>query len=433
MIVKTEQCRICGSTDLVPLLDLGPQALTGWFPRRRTEDVPVAPLQLVKCDECRPGNCGLVQLRHSVDPKLIYGERYGYRSGLNASMRTHIARTVAALRRWVTLRKDDRIVDIGSNDGTLLGNFEECRFRLIGVDPTAAKFREFYRNDIDVVPGFFRSELVQSHLAGRPAKIVTSLSMFYDLERPMRFMEEVRDLLHRDGVWLIEQSYLPQMIRSNAYDTICHEHLEYYRLKQIKWMADRTGWKIIDVYFNGVNGGSFAVMLSRDDGCRAEATNLVRQILRWEEEDGFAGRRPYEEFARRVEAHRRELLGTLTTLRRAGATVLGYGASTKGNVLLQYCGLSEKDIPAVLEINADKFGCFTPGTGIPILSEQVLDDIGPDHLLVLPWHFRDMIIRKEAGFTSGGGRLILPLPQVEVIGRTGHANSKAQDQCHVNK
>lgn len=407
------RCRICGGADLRPVIDLGAQSLTGWFPRRRSEDIPVAPLQLVKCDDSLSGNCGLVQLRHSVDPELIYGERYGYRSGLNASMRAHLNRTVEALRRRVHWEAGDIVLDIGSNDGTLLGKYEAGRFRLVGVDPTAAKFRSFYRDDIEVVPEFFTAERMRQILSGRPAKVITAVSMFYDLEDPLEFMRQVRGLLHREGVWLIEQSYMPQMIARTAYDTICHEHLEYYGLKQIKWMADRAGLKIIDVYFNDVNGGSFAVIFGRDDGPYPEATRSIGRVLR--AEAGLETAKPFEDFTRTVGRHRRELTAALRDIRREGAAVFGYGASTKGNVLLQYCGLDENDIPAILDINPDKFGCYTPGTGIPILSEELLDDLRPDFLLVLPWHFRDMIVRKERAFVNGGGVLMFPLPRVDVV------------------
>ncbi|MCB1320337.1 MAG: methyltransferase domain-containing protein, partial [Leptospiraceae bacterium] len=238
---------------MLPVTDLGCQALTGWFPQTRDEHVPEAPLELVKCNDAYPQHCGLVQLRHSFDPQLIYGDRYGYRSGLNMSMREHITKTVADLRSRIRLEEGDVIVDIGSNDGTLLGNFEANRFQLIGIDPTADKFQRYYRDDIVTFPEFFHPGQLSGMLGDRKVKLITALSMVYDLEDPLTFMAQGRELLHREGLWLIEQSYMPTMINCIAYDTICHEHLEYYCLKQIKWMADRAGLKIIDVYFNAIN------------------------------------------------------------------------------------------------------------------------------------------------------------------------------------
>ncbi|MCA9403638.1 MAG: methyltransferase domain-containing protein [Candidatus Omnitrophica bacterium] len=414
MIKEIRHCRICGSADLLPVVDLGCQALTGLFPRRLEEDVPVAPLQLVKCDDASAECCGLLQLRHAFDPHYIYGERYGYRSGLNSAMTEHLARTVADLRRRVDLREGDAVIDIGSNDGTLLGNFEEGRYRLIGIDPTAGKFREFYRDDITVIPDFFSPDALRACLSGRKVKLVTALSMFYDLENPVEFMCDVRDLLHQEGLWLIEQSYMPSMIDRTAYDTICHEHLEYYRMKQIKWMADRAGLKIVDVMFNDVNGGSFGVIFARDDSSHKGAAPLVEQILRHEGLRQYETLQPFAGFEGAVCEHRRQLITTIKDVRRHGATVLGYGASTKGNVLLQYCGVGPSDIPAILEINADKFDCYTPGTGIPIVSEAALEQIHPEYLLILPWHFESMIIQKEAAFLDRGGQMIFPLPKVRI-------------------
>ncbi|MBZ0166506.1 MAG: class I SAM-dependent methyltransferase [Candidatus Omnitrophica bacterium] len=414
MIKEIQHCRICGSADLVPVTHLGCQALTGWFPRTRDEEVPVAPLELVKCDDGHPQRCGLVQLRHSFDPRLIYGDRYGYRSGLNTSMREHIAKTIADLRSRIRLEEGDVIVDIGSNDGTLLGNFEAGRFQLIGIDPTADKFRRYYRDDIMTVPEFFHPGQLNGILGDQKVKLITALSMMYDLEDPQTFMSQVRELLHRGGMWLIEQSYMPSMINGTAYDTICHEHLEYYGLKQIKWMADRAGLKIIDVYFNHINGGSFAVVFARDDAAYPEAGQLISKILQQESRQQFDSTQPFVAFEKAVRQHRQKLINTLDALRQEGATVLGYGASTKGNVLLQYCGLGPAEIPLILEINEDKFDCFTPGTGIPIVCEDAMARINPDYLLVLPWHYKDMIIRKERAFLQKGGGLIFPLPAVSL-------------------
>lgn len=412
MIKEIQHCRICGSADLLPVVNLGCQSLTGLFPRSVEEEVPVAPLELVKCDDDAPGCCGLVQLRHAFDPAFIYGERYGYRSGLNPAMVGHIARTVADLRQRVDLEEGDAVIDIGSNDGTLLANFEADRYRLIGIDPTAAKFREYYREDIMIIPDFFSPHVLSDGLCGRQAKLITALSMFYDLEDPVGFMADVRGLLHPEGLWLIEQSYMPSMIDRTAYDTICHEHLEYYRMKQIKWMADRAGLKIVDVTFNEVNGGSFAVYFSRDDSPHAEAAELVDQILRNEAAHRYETLQPFADFEDNVREHRRQLTAVIKGLQHDGASILGYGASTKGNVLLQYCGFGPADIPVILEINADKFDCFTPGSRIPIVSEDVLHQLNPDYVLILPWHFKNAIIQKESAFLERGGKMIFPLPKV---------------------
>jgi hypothetical protein len=238
--------------------------------------------------------------------------------------------------------------------------------------------------------------------------------MFYDLENPLSFMREVASILDDEGVWHFEMSYMPSMVRTMGYDTICHEHLEYYSLRQIKWMTDRSDLKIVNVEFNETNGGSFAVTAARRSSSHAEAATLVEDLLRAEETTGLTSVEQHRAFENAVEKHKTELLWLLHALKSEGHTVLGYGASTKGNVLLQHCGIFRDLLPAIAEVNEDKFGCYTPGTNIPIISETEAHALKPDYLLVLPWHFRDNIIQREAEFLSRGGKLIFPLPQVEV-------------------
>ncbi|MDP9863621.1 MULTISPECIES: class I SAM-dependent methyltransferase [Streptosporangium] len=397
-----DRCRICDNTELLPVLDLGPQALTGVFPRTRDEPVPQVPLELVVCS---PSGCGLVQLRHTADFGLMYGEHYGYRSSLNRSMADHLRGKVAAIRDLVDLGPGDLVVDIGSNDGTLLSAYPADGPTLVGVDPAAAAFAEFYPPHVELIPDFFARDL----LGGRRAKVVTSIAMFYDLPRPMDFMEEVRDLLTDDGIWVIEQSYLPAMLHSTAYDVVCHEHLDYYALRQIEWMAERTGLMVVHAELNAVYGGSLSVVLARNTAGRgADGPALAR--IRAGEED-----LPYAAFARRTREHRDRLLDFLDESRKQDLLTLGYGASTKGNVILQYCGLGEADLPCIAEVNQDKFGCYTPGTGIPIVSEEEARARRPDQFLVLPWIYREPMIARERDFLRSGGKLVFPLPELEVV------------------
>ena len=257
MYTALHACRICANPSLTTFLDLGEQVLTGVFPKTREQAITRGPLQLVKCmgEEA----CGLVQLAHSYDLGEMYGDNYGYRSGLNASMVEHLYAKVARIRAAIELRPGDLVVDIGSNDGTTLGAYPSD-LTLVGVDPTGAKFREFYRPHVHLIPDFFSAQCVLTAFPGKRAKVVTSFSMFYDLEAPMDFMRQVFEVLDEGGIWVFEQSYLATMLDKNSYDTACHEHLEYYALAQIKWMADRVGFKIVDVELNEVNGGSFSVV-----------------------------------------------------------------------------------------------------------------------------------------------------------------------------
>jgi hypothetical protein len=240
--------------------------------------------------------------------------------------------------------------------------------------------------------------------------------MFYDLESPLSFMQQVYELLADEGVWVFEQSYMPTMLSMNSYDTVCHEHLEYYRLKQIKWMTDRAGFKILDVEFNQINGGSFSVMVARQGSSYRQANDLVGRILKSEEKLGLHTLKPYKAFQKRVSQHKEKFKAQIQKLKKDGKKVLGYGASTKGNVILQYCGFSEKDIPFIAEVNPDKFGSYTPGTLIPIISEAEAKIMKPDYFVVLPWHFKENIIMREKKFLKEGGKLLFPLLHSKAIG-----------------
>ncbi|NDC63366.1 MAG: class I SAM-dependent methyltransferase [Planctomycetia bacterium] len=409
-----DKCRICGNREFSLVVDLGSQALTGVFPSSREQHVPSGPLELVKCRE-DVGGCGLVQLRHSYDPDQMYGANYGYRSGLNKSMVQHLQRRVKEASELVGLSAGDVVLDIGSNDSTTLQAYGERGYRLIGIDPSAGKFRRYYPDWVECVPDFFSAAAFRGRCGDARARIVTSISMFYDLEDPVDFMRQVHDVLAPDGIWVFEQSYLPLMVERDAYDTICHEHISYYALAQIEWMAAKAGFRILDVEMNDINGGSFCVTAARSDSRREGRGDHVARLAEKERRAGYGGAKVYDDFRRRIVAHRDGLRRTVAEINASGETVCGYGASTKGNVLLQYCEFTPRDIPCIAEVNADKFGCFTPQTLIPILSEQDVRGRRPDHLLVLPWHFRQNIVSREQDYLAQGGSLLFPLPTIESV------------------
>ncbi len=406
MYRKVDRCRICGNTHLECVLDLGGQMLTGVFPRARNAKVTTGPLQLVKCIGDNEV-CGLLQLQHSYDLAEMYGENYGYRSGLNPSMVAHLHGKVKRILEHVELRADDLVVDIGSNDSTTLQAYPTGPV-LVGIDPTGIKFSSYYPTHIQLIPEFFSGALVKERFPGKKAKIITSFSMFYDLEDPISFMRDIYEVLSDDGIWVFEQSYMPAMLKTNSYDTVCHEHLEFYALRQIKWMADRVGLRILEVEFNDVNGGSFSVTVSKAGG-DSKVLPLVQKILDSEFQMGLDTLLPYQAFAASAARSKRELLEFIRSARTAGKTVAALGASTKGNVLLQYCGLTEKDIPYIGDVNSDKFGSYTPGTWIPIIPEAELLAMKPDYLIVLPWHFRKFF---EGNAKYSESKLIFPLPEL---------------------
>lgn len=406
---RISRCRSSGSEHLISVLNLGEQALTGVFPESPDQPVSRGPLELVWCPDS-----GLLQLAHSCDPGEMYGQNYGYRSGLNQSMVDHLAAKVSHLTKLRPLSPGDQVLDIGSNDGTLLG-FYDPSIRRIGIDPTGSKFKAFYPAGVELVPAFFSRAALESVVGTIRARIVTSISMFYDLEDPIAFACEVYDVLADDGVWHLEQSYMPTMLRTNSYDTVCHEHLEYYSLASMMRILDAADLKIIDISKNDVNGGSFAVSVAKRSSGFVPNRPLIDWLLREEDRMGLGTPRPFREFEERVFQHRDSLTRLIRELRRDGKRILGYGASTKGNVLLQFCGFTDKDLDCIADVNPDKFGRFTPGSRIPIVSEEVGRSMKPDYFLVLPWHFRSGILRREREFLARGGHLIFPCPEVEIV------------------
>lgn len=414
MYRKIDKCRICGNAHLERVLDLGEQMLTGVFPSDRNEKITTGPLRLVKCvgsDEV----CGLLQLEHSYDSGEMYGQNYGYRSGLNASMVTHLNDKVRKILGLVSLKEGDLVVDIGSNDSTTLQAYPTAGPVLIGIDPTGIKFHKYYPAHVQLIPEFFSSALLKERFPGKKAKVITSFAMFYDLEAPIAFMREIHEVLADDGIWVFEQSYMPTMLETNSYDTVCHEHLEFYALRQIKWMADRVGFRILDVELNDVNGGSFSITVAKSSGSHS-VMPAVQRLLDEERAKGLDTLTPYRAFAERVVQAKVDLLEFIASAHAEGKIVAALGASTKGNVLLQYCGLTEKEICFVGEVNAEKFGCYTPGTWIPIIPEEELLAKKPDYLIVLPWHFWQFFSR-NARFLPF--KLLLPLPQLKLIADNG--------------
>lgn len=409
-VKKITGCRISGSDNLIKVLSLGNQVLTGVFPKDKQQDITTGPLDLVWCPDS-----GLLQLQHSYDLGEMYGINYGYRSGLNDSMVQHLRNKVNHLVRLRPVHSGDIVLDIGSNDATLLSAYSVSGLNRIGIDPTGVKFAHFYKDGIELVPDFFSAGAYKSKFPNQNAAIITSISMFYDLERPSDFVADIAKVLGNNGIWHFEQSYMPTMLRMTSYDTVCHEHLEYYSLHVVKALIEKHGLKIIDVQMNGVNGGSFAVTVAHTQSELKPNTAVINWMLGQEDRMGLHTPKPYRDFEERVFRHRDDLVRLVRGLNADGKKVVGYGASTKGNVLLQFCGFTENDIACIAEVNPDKFGSYTPGTLIPILSESDVKAMKPDYMLVLPWHFRDSIVRREAEYLAAGGKLIFPLPEIEIV------------------
>jgi hypothetical protein len=409
MYKEIKKCRIGESANLVTVLSLGEQYLTGVFPKDPNEKITKGPLDLVWCPET-----GLLQMKHSYSLDEMYGDNYGYRSGLNASMVNHLQQKIRTLEKFVELTEKDLVIDIGSNDATSLKAYVG-KHKKVGIDPTGLKFQQYYTDEITLIPDFFTAENFTNVFGVEKAKIITSIAMFYDLEQPLTFVSDIEKCLTDDGIWHFEQSYMPSMLRTNSYDTICHEHLEFYSFKVVKNMMEARGLRVIDVQMNAINGGSFAVTVCKKNAKYKSNEPLINWLLRQEDDMGLDTPKPYRDFEERVFKHRKNLTELIKALVADGKKVFGYGASTKGNVLLQFCGLTINEIPYIAEVNEEKFGSFTPGTLIPIISEAEAKAMKPDYFLVLPWHFKDNILNREKEYISNGGKFIFPLPEIEIV------------------
>ncbi|SVC03363.1 uncharacterized protein METZ01_LOCUS256217, partial [marine metagenome] len=338
MSYEIKKCRLSKSSHLISVLDLGNQYLTGIFPSSKNEPISKGPLELVWCEDSK-----LLQLKHSFPLDQMYGDNYGYRSGLNQSMVNHLTQKVKLLENKVLFNSKDIVIDIGSNDATTLKAYNRKDIIKVGIDPTGKKFKKYYNDDMILISDFFPTEKFQLKFPNKKAKIITSIAMIYDLENPLNFFQSIAEILDENGIWHFEQSYLPSMLETNAYDTICHEHLEYYTLGNIKYMLEQANLKIIDVQINDINGGSFAVTAAHmHSNIFSENKATIDSILAKEQEMGLSTLNPFREFERRVFEHRNNLRKLVSSLVSDGKKVFGYGASTKGNVILQFCGFSSK-------------------------------------------------------------------------------------------
>tara|TARA_Y100001970_G_scaffold293344_1_gene439561 strand:- start:2505 stop:3728 length:1224 start_codon:yes stop_codon:yes gene_type:complete len=407
--MKINKCRACESKDLVKCLDLGNQYLTGIFPINKNQKVSTGNLSLVFCKKC-----SLLQLSENFNRFEMYGSNYGYMSSLNQSMVSHLKNKAEKIKKLAKFSKSDLFIDIGSNDGTFLSFFlNTCK--TVGVDPTIKKFKKFYKKKTIIIPDFFSSKIVKKNLIKKKAKAITSIAMFYDLENPISFAREIYETLDEDGIWHFEQSYMPSMIKNISYDTICHEHLEYYSLKSLKYILDKSNFKIIEIELNDINGGSFAITVAKKNSKKYRESSLVDWLLKKEELYKFNKIETLIDFKNKVFKHKKLLKDLILNLKDMKKNIAGYGASTKGNVILQFCNLNSKSIPYIVDVNPYKRNRVTPGTKIRIINDSDFKKKKPDYLLVLPWHFKNHILQKEHSFIKHGGHFIFPLPDIEIV------------------
>lgn len=401
-VVERKSCRISDG-DLIDILDLGMLPFSS-FPSPSDPSPAPLPLKL-----CLNKDSGLVQLKHSVDPEAMYSQ-YWYFSGVNQSMTLALKSIVeqALNRIGKPLKKGDIVVDIASNDGTLLSSYPDFLFR-VGIDPAKnikPKSCNLHIND------FFNAKAYKKHLGDQKAEIVTSIAMFYDLENPIQFSQDVKEILKPEGLWIIELSYLPTMLQINSFDTICSEHLEYYSLQSIEYILGKSGLQVEDVELNDVNGGSFRLYI-RNQGYAKVHPN-VEKMRRDETKLKLNEEQTYVQFAKRVEQNKKEMIDFLKKQKELGKKVIGYGASTKGNTIMAYYGIGPDLVSFVADRNPIKWGRETV-TRIPIISEEEARKMAPDYFLVFPYHFMKEFLVREKDFIQKGGKFISPIPKLTLL------------------
>jgi SAM-dependent methyltransferase len=412
-----KSCRICGSKSLTPVINLGEQYLQGSFIKPGTEMPPLRkiPLTLVRCDPTKDEKaCGLLQMEHTVPPEVLYST-YWYRSGTNDTMRNHL-KEIAEEAVSMLNKSTGSVLDVGCNDGTLFG-FYPKGFRKYGIDPSDVA-QEIDKQGATVIQDIFPSNELVACLQGTKMDVITSIAMFYDLEDPIAFARGVKNILAPEGIWIFEMSYMPMMLKMNSYDTICHEHLEFYSFAVIEYVLKKSGMKVFNVTINDINGGSLRCHATHSENFKYKDEQYLGNIrtMRQAEFDlELDTDKPYKDFQDRINVHRDELSALLRKLKAEGKKIHIYGASTKGNTILQWCGIDRKTIDCAAEKSPDKFGARTLGTDIPIVSEAESRALNPDYYLVLPWHFKTEFIERERGIMNRGTRLIFPLPKIEIV------------------
>ncbi len=407
--MKIKNCRNCKSNKLSNLFSLGKMSFTGKFSKSFLYNVPKAHLNLLMCKICK-----LVQLDRNFNLKYLYGNEYGYRTGINKTMTQHVKKTVKTGEALVNLKANDYVLDIASNDATLL-NFYKKNIITVGVDPLVNKYRSYYKKINHKISNFFQIKDIEKLRLKKKFKIISTLSVFYDLRDPNKFLRQVKKILDEKGIFILEHADLFCIIKNNIFDTICHEHLGFFSSKIIIKMIKDNGLKVFNHEYNDINGGSSRYYICHKTANYKVKENNIKKVLLKEIKIGLHSKKTFTIFYNKILFQRAKLQKIIKKIKSKKLTIHGYGASTKGNVLLQFYNIGNKDLNYIADRNPLKYNLFTPGTKIKIISEKFSRNLKPDYYLVLPWHFKKEILFREKEMKKKGTKFIFPLPKVTVI------------------
>ena len=404
--MKIKACRVCDSKNLLKILSLGNQYLSDFV---KIDKKPKSfPLNIFVCKKCL-----LVQLDYTAPQKYLYTERYGYKSGINQTMKDELSGiAIQALKKIKKTTEKIVAVNIGANDGTMLSFYPKSVHR-ISVEPINKLAKKSKKHANEVANVFFTYEAYAKNTKNLKADIVSAISCFYDMEDPNKFVEDVKKIMNDNGIFVIQQNYLVEMLKKNAFDNIVHEHLEYYSLLSLSYLLEKHGMEVFDVELRDLNGGSFRTYIAKK-GERKISKNVLK-MQKLEKKLKLTNKKTYNNFAKRIKQNKEKIVSFIKKETKKGNKIYLYGASTRGNTLLQYFGLTPKYIPYAVERNPEKWGKLIASVGIPIISEEKARKEKPDYMLVLPWFFKEEFLKREKAYLKDGGHFIFPLPRLEII------------------
>ena len=407
---RINRCRLCNSKKIKKIIDFGSICSSSTFPQKDLKYEKITPMVFVMCKDC-----GLAQLLHNYDLKELYNDNYGYRSGINPAMVKHLSEITGDIKKIVKFKKGDVALDIASNDGTLLKSYKSSNIKCIGIDPTISRFKNFYPKNFNISSAFFSKKKYLKLSKNKKAKTITSIAVFYDIIKPDNLVSDIKDILAKDGIWVMEQSYLPLLLKNNAYDSICHEHLTYFTLKQINYLCNKNGLRVFKTSLNNIYGGSIRVFICHKNSKYKVNQNLIQKCKKLEIK--YVNDKYIFSFEKKIKLLSKELNFVVKKLNKKKETIHVYGASTKGNIILQYSKINKKHIRFAADRNPLKWNRKMPGSNIPIISEKNSRSKKPGFYLILPWHFKKEFIKREKKFLLKGGQLIFPLPKVQIISK----------------
>ena len=412
-------CRNCRSKSLIKVIFIGKQVVSSIFPKKIKKNSKKYSLDLYECKKCK-----LVQLGKSIPLGNMYGETYGYRTSLSKLMVNHMRNKYLKLKKILKLKNNSSILDIGSSDSTFLNFFSNERkgYNCYGIDPSAKKYIKYYRKDVNLIVDYFSAKAVNKKLIQlgkreNKFKLISSFAMFYDIDDPNGFCKDISSLLEKDGIWILEMSYFPMLLSNLTYDQICHEHVTYYTLSVFKKIVEKNGLKIIDFSFNVINGGSIEIICAKKNSkAKVQKNKIYNQLLI----EKKISAKDYKKFNLRVDNIKKTTNLLLENIFKAKQKIIGYGASTKGNIVLNHCNIKSKQIKYICDENPEKYGRYTPGTNIKIISKKNMRNIKPDYLLVLIWSFKTEVIKQELNYIKKGGKLIFHLPFLHIVDKENY-------------